>query len=115
MPISRADKQAMLDQANSLATNATIQLQGANALINRIAAIVPDDLPSKHTMATLNNQSVINLFAKVVGLPKLEAGLTVAQKATLYGNRTALYTGPAVEDFANLTAAEKAAIIAALG
>ncbi len=45
MPISKAEKQALLDQANALTTTAGTQLSGAQHLASQIAAIVPDDAP----------------------------------------------------------------------
>jgi len=67
-----------------------------------VPAPPPPPPPAKHTMAAMTNQAV------------LEAQLSVAQKSVLYGQRLALYTGPAVEDMPTLSAAQQAAIIAAL-
>lgn len=74
-----------------------------------------DPLPPKHTMNTLTNQQVINLFYAVFNnsLAKLESVLTVTQRQTLYANRSMLYSGPAVEDMA-LSDEEKQRVIARL-
>ena len=128
--------QAAIGQADAALISATSLVAVSRAaLINAVAADLrttkamaairaalvpkppppPPPPPPKHTMATMSNQQVINLFAKAVGLPVLEAQLTTAQKTTLYMQRLALYLGPAVEDMPTLTAAQRASVIAALG
>lgn len=46
MPISRIERQALLDQANSLYTQADAQRTNALALVSKIVAIVPDGEPA---------------------------------------------------------------------
>ena len=80
---------------------------------------VPPAPVVKTTMATLTNQQVINIFDKAVGLPVLEAQLSAFQKTTLYakdanGKRSALYTGPAVEDM-TLTETQREQVYNGLG
>jgi GH25 family lysozyme M1 (1,4-beta-N-acetylmuramidase) len=88
--------------------------------ILRLRAALPAVAPAPppvitHHMRNLTNQQVINIFNKEFGgLGKLESVLNTAQKATLYAQpRTVFYTGPSVEAM-NLTAAEKARVIAVL-
>lgn len=71
---------------------------------------------AKHSMASLTNQTVINLFSHTagVGLPVLEGALSGTQRTTMYGARQALYVGPALENMGNLTTAQRAALIAGL-
>lgn len=70
-----------------------------------------------HDLRDQTNQQVINLFYRVFGeaeyIGKLVTGLG-AYQATLFGNRQALYTGPAVESM-TLSNADQAAIVAGLG
>jgi hypothetical protein len=114
MPISKLQQAAYLQNLDDARHD--LDLAAAQVATTRaaIAALTPDDAPAKHTMATLTNQSVINLFAKVLSVAVLEAQLTPAQDLRLSGQRQALYTGPAVEDMPLLTAAQKAQVIAAL-
>jgi hypothetical protein len=78
--------------------------------------------PPKHTMRGLTNQQVINSFAHAFGKLPTNAPLYIAAiaRAGLNGilpsgtGRLALYTGAAVEEMVGLTAAERAALIAAL-
>lgn len=82
------------------------------------AAPPPPPPPPEHTLATLSNQLVINDFNRAFGaatyIAKIGTALTATQQATLFGNRTALYTGPSVERMP-LSVDDRNKLIAALG
>lgn len=77
--------------------------------------IVPPTPLPLHSMATMTNQAVINIFSTTFGgLGTLEAQLDPPQTIVLYTARLAFYTGPAIEQMPSLTDAQRASIIAAL-
>lgn len=102
MPITTAQKSALLNQANTL-------LAGINAL-------VVDDAPpvtAKHTLAGWTNQQVINLFyGAFKGYTELGQAVTMPNPLTTAW-RGQPYAGPAIEDM-SLTSAQKQQLIAAL-
>jgi lysozyme len=75
----------------------------------------PPPVGQPHTLNHLTNQAVINLFSRAFGAATYIAKLTAAtDEAVVFANRTALFVGPSIEAMPGLTAAEKAALIAAL-
>lgn len=71
--------------------------------------------PPPKTRLPGSNQDVINLFARAAGRSAYVDWLARAGiLASVSGNRAAPYQGPALEDLAGLTAAERAALQALL-
>lgn len=75
---------------------------------------VPPPPPPKHTLGHLTNQQVINLFSRAFGAAYWPVLARATNEQQLIANRSAPYTGPAIEDMP-LTDEEKTALIVALG
>jgi len=102
IPMPTVDEAAKINAAIT-------KLDEAKAILAPLAA-------PKHTLVNLTNQQVINLFSKAYGAGAYYALLTIAtDEAYLLAHRTELYRGLPIEDMPGLTAAQKAALVAALG
>lgn len=71
--------------------------------------------PVKHTLATLTNNQVFTLFQTAFGAPYFTVVTRACDETYMLAHRTDKYIGPAIEDMPTLTAAERSALVNALG